>query len=137
MEFRFEGLEELNKKLNVVKDEFPDEAEKVVDKMTNRLRKHVRDKTPKSDKDHKRKLSKSYKKTRAAKQGDEISADFYATAPHFHLIDRGHQWVTPGGKRMGWVPGKFMVKQGVEELNGEATKILDKWADKLLKELKK
>ena len=60
MDFKIEGLEELGQKLNIVQKAFPDEAEKVVDRMTNRLRKSVRDK-PKQPRAQTQ-VGKSYKK---------------------------------------------------------------------------
>lgn len=70
-------------------------------------------------------LIKGYKFDKTKGFGSDMEKNLRCNAPHFHLVEKGHNLVTPytkkgkklsnGGQRIGFVPGKFMLKKTCEE----------------------
>ena len=66
--------------------------------------------------------------------GANISRDFRATAPHFHLIEHGHVKVNKSGTVLGYTPGYEMVKQVRSEYTTQMPKEMSSLLDQLIKE---
>lgn len=91
-------FEEFIGRLQAVQKEFPDDVEVVLNRGANRMVRALKANSPNSGKDHKGKLNKSWKK-KIEGYGKNIHADIYSTAPHFHLVDRGHKIIDKKGAK--------------------------------------
>lgn len=55
----------------------------------------------------------------------------WSIAPHTHLIENGHK-IIRDGKVVGWVPGKHMYRNALNELANELEQDAEKMMDELL-----
>lgn len=101
-------------RLQAVQKEFPDDVEVVLNRGANRMVRALKENSPDSGKDHKGKLNKSWEKEIEG-YGKNIHADIYSTAPHFHLVDRGHKIVDKKGHEKGFVQGKHFLQKTIDE----------------------
>lgn len=108
------SFEEFIGRLQTVQKNFPDDVETVLNRGANRMIKALKTNSPDSGKDHKGKLNKSWKK-KIEGYGKDIHANIYSTAPHFHLIDRGHKIVDKKGREKGFVQGKHFLQKTTDE----------------------
>lgn len=108
------SFEEFIGRLQTVQKNFPDDVETVLNRGANRMIKALKTNSPDSGKDHKGKLNKSWKK-KIEGYGKDIHANIYSTAPHFHLIDRGHKIVDKKGHEKGFVQGKHFLQKTIDE----------------------
>ena len=106
-------IEEFTERLKEIGTAFPIEQEKVLVKGANKMRKEIRDKTPDSHVEHKRKLKKSWKVRINGTSRVSIQAEIHSTSPYFHLVERGHDIVRKG-KVIGHVQGKKFMKKTVD-----------------------
>lgn len=134
---QIKGAQELEEKLRRVMERAPDRIDIQLEKMGRKLRKMSKDKTPVSDKEKARHLKDQYKLSQPEliPDGSGHQIKMYNTAPHFHLIEKGHKIVTTSGQVIGFVNGRFMVEKSVQELEEEVPAELEKWLDDLFKEL--
>jgi hypothetical protein len=58
--------------------------------------------------------SKGYSKGKIRKSGDSIEIDIYTKSDQLNLIENGYELTDENGKKVGWVPGNFVVKQVVD-----------------------
>lgn len=107
-------FEEFIGRLQAVQKEFPDDVEVVLNRGANRMVRALKENSPDSGKDHKGKLNKSWEK-KIEGYSKNIHADIYSTAPHFHLVDRGHKIVDKKGHEKGFVQGKHFLQKTVDE----------------------
>lgn len=84
------SFEEFIGRLETVQKDFTDDVEIVLNRGANRMVRALKTNSPDSGNDHKGKLNKSWKK-KIEGYGKDIHANIYSTAPHFHLVDRGHK----------------------------------------------
>lgn len=108
------SFEEFIDRLQTVQKNFPDDVETVLNRGANRMIKALKTNSPDSGKDHKGKLNKSWKK-KIEGYGKDIHANIYSTAPHFHLVDRGHKIVDKKGHEKGFVQGKHFLQKTIDE----------------------
>lgn len=116
LEFEFEGLDELERDLRDAIDMYPDEMRKELRKVAKDFKKSVLEKTPDGEHhrgDPKKKLRKKFG-IRTRKDGDQHIALVYNSAPHFHLVERGHV-VVRKGRAVGFAPGKHMMERTQNE----------------------
>ena len=131
--FRIDGLAEYREKLKLVEKRAPDRIIDKLDKTGNELRKKTREKTPKKI----GKIQKGYKLLPVEKVRGGYQKGMTNTAPHFHLVERGHRKVTKSGKEIGWTDGVFMVEKTVREMDETLPGELRDWLNDLFKELSK
>jgi hypothetical protein len=115
------SFEEFIGRLQTVQKNFPDDVETVLNRGANRMIKALKTNSPDSGKDHKGKLNKSWKK-KIEGYGKDIHANIYSTAPHFHLIDRGHKIVDKKGQEKGFVQGKHFLQKTIDEQQDDRLK---------------
>ena len=148
--FELNGLTDLQKKIEFVAKKYPYESEELLQKMGNKFRKSVKEKTPDSGRVSKRKLLKSYKLSKVQGSGKNLWVEFRSTSPHFHLIERGHKVVVGGklnkkdggqsskgkgrdtGKR---VEGLYMVKRTTKEFETEYPKEVEQMVNRIVRKL--
>ena len=118
---------------NAIAD-YPEEAEKALNRTGLALKKELANKTPESDTDHKKKLKKSWKKRVTGTNLTNLQAEVYNTAPHIGLVDRGHRIVSKTGKTIGFVQGKHFIDSTTKEVGRT---VLPVEMDKMVKKLKK
>lgn len=75
-------------------------------------------------------LRKGVKKAVGSRGGYSAVRPDYKIAPHTHLIENGHK-IVRNGKVVGWVSGKHMYRNALNELANE----LEQDAEKMLDEL--
>lgn len=116
---------ELTESLTKAARKYPDKAESRLRTVSNRFRRDVINDTKSQVKEHTGNLIKGMKLDRIRGYGANIERDFRGTSPHFHLIENGHEIVTAktkngkqiknGGKKIGFVEGKHIVKKKREQ----------------------
>lgn len=162
-EFSFEGLEELQKDCEKVYEKYPSEAVAAVKKTANKFTKDVNRKL-KSGSDSKN-ITKRWKKEeiRGIGGAGTVEIDVRNNAPHFHLVENGHELEfapelysalqngrlklgsenrkssKKGGRKklvhMGWVKGKHYCQDTrTEYQNGEYLKQLKPEIEKIMEE---
>lgn len=133
--FQMEGIEELEDDIRKAIETCPKELKKGLNDIANDFRKSARKRTP-DNKNHKGnpklKLKRCYGKW-AFVEGDKTGVLVYNSAPHFHLVERGHQLVR-GGRVIGFVPGKHMMEKTKDEYEEIVPERFEKILDDILKE---
>lgn len=118
---------------NAIAD-YPEEAERALNRTGLALKKELANKTPDSGTDHKKKLSKSWKKRVTGTDLTNLQAEVFNTAPHIGLVDRGHKLVSKTGKTIGFVQGKHFIDSTTKEVGRT---VLPDELNKMVKKLKK
>lgn len=108
------SFEEFIGRLELVQREFPDDSEIVLKRSADRMIRALKENSPDSGSEHKGKLNKSWRKEIEG-YGKNIHANIYSTAPHFHLVDRGHKIVDKKGNEKGFVQGKHFLQKTIDE----------------------
>ena len=127
------SFEEFIGRLQTVQKNFPDDVETVLNRGANRMIKALKTNSPDSGKDHKGKLNKSWKK-KIEGYGKNIHADIYSTAPHFHLVDRGHKIIDKKGLEKGFVQGKHFLQKTIDEQQDDLQEYMWKGVYKRVKD---
>ncbi len=128
------GLDDLTDDLKKAVGVYPDMAEKSLKKMGNKLKKETVKYTRTVVKQHTGRLIKGYKVGKVKGYGTNMFVEFSGTAPHFHLVENGHQLVNKNGETVGYVQGKHMIATTVASYDSVMNKEMDKMTDKILKE---
>lgn len=108
------SFEEFIGRLELIQREFPDDSEIVLKRSADRMIRALKENSPDSGSEHKGKLNKSWRKEIEG-YGKNIHANIYSTAPHFHLVDRGHKIVDKKGNEKGFVQGKHFLQKTIDE----------------------
>lgn len=134
-DFQMEGIEELENDIRKAIEECPRELKKGLNDIANEFRKAARKRTP-DYKHHKGnpklKLKRCYGKW-AFVEEDKTGVLVYNSAPHFHLVERGHNLVR-GDKIIGFVPGQHMMEKTKDEYEEIVPERFEKILDNILKE---
>ncbi|KZL94365.1 HK97 gp10 family phage protein [Clostridium magnum] len=130
LEIKFEGLEEIQNKLDEVRKNFPYKEEEILQKLGKDLRKSARDKTTLGK--GKKHMKNQYKLSKINYEKDSMNITMTNTSPHFHLVEKGHRQVTKSGKEVGFVPGKHMVEISMKEMEQTLPQVLGRWLDDVL-----
>lgn len=127
------SFEEFIDRLQTVQKNFPDDVETVLNRGANRMVRALKTNSPDSGNDHKGKLNKSWKK-KIEGYGKDIHANIYSTAPHFHLVDRGHKIVDKKGHEKGFVQGKHFLQKTIDEQQDDLQEYMWKGVYKRVKD---
>lgn len=111
MEFEFDGLDELKDALVVAMRSYGDIAEEELESTSKDFKKDVIKHTKEAVEKRSGKLLRGFKLDKLQGYGENISIDFRGTAPHFHLIENGHEQYNKKGEKVGWVAGRLIVHQ--------------------------
>lgn len=134
MDFDIDGLDELQDSLIKAMRSYGDIAEEELEDVSKDFKKDVVKHTKESVDRRSGKLLRGFKLDKLQGYGENISIDFRGTAPHFHLIENGHEQVTKRGKKVGWVAGRLIVHQTRNEYKSIMPKrmlrVLDRVAEK-------
>lgn len=127
------SFEEFIGRLQTVQKNFPDDVETVLNRGANRMVRALKTNSPDSGNDHKGKLNKSWKK-KIEGYGKDIHANIYSTAPHFHLVDRGHKIMDKKGHEKGFVQGKHFLQKTIDEQQDDLQEYMWKGVYKRVKD---
>lgn len=152
MGFDLKGFEELKENLASAIKKYPDLAEERLEDTAKKFKNRVI-KITRSAVDRKTgNLIKGYKLDKLRGYGINMEKNFKATAPHFHLIEHGHEIITPktktvktkrgkkkvnlknGGQSKGWVPGRLIVKQARDEYSEIMPKVMQELIEDITRE---
>lgn len=113
------GLEELQADMRRAIKRYPNKAEEALERSGKEFKQMVVQETKQAVKRKTGNLIKGYKVDPVTGYGINMETNFRGTAPHFHLLENGHEKVLPktrkgkklknGGKNVGFVPGRLMV----------------------------
>lgn len=121
-------IEEYTALIEKVQKEFPAEAEAELQRGARKLRREIKDASPVGHAKHPHKLKNSWKMEMTGTSAKTLEAHIYSTAPHFHLVERGHVWKTPHGKIKGYKQGTHFMEKTV---NAEGPGIYDEMGRRL------
>lgn len=151
-----EGIEQLVEDFKKLARKYPDRTGELLQQEAKKIRKDVinhvkRDKE--TNKKTKRSLTKasSYKISPVQGYNEKQYVEISARAPHFHLVEHGHEMKMPyyhgikgqkgvkvpnknGGQTIGFVPGKHMMADAVREENSKIADVVSDMVDALLQE---
>lgn len=134
---QIDGLEELENDIKKVVENCPKELKKELNKIGNDFKKSARKRTPdyKEHKgDPKLKLKRRYGKWTFV-EDDKTGITIYNDAPHFHLVELGHNLVKgKNGRIIGFVPGQHMMEKTKNEYEGIVPERFEQIIDEILKE---
>lgn len=139
LEFNFEGLEELEEDLRKAIKQAPAQVEETLIDLAKKFKKSAKKKANKELKHAKREGDK--KKYAISKRwGHKVVDDnlgaaalIWNSAPHFHLVENGHQLVR-GGRVVGFVPGKHIMEKTRNDYKDIVPERFEKMVDDILKE---
>ncbi len=132
-DFKIEGLGEFQEKLKTIEKKAPDRILDKLDEVGKELRKQAMNNTKKGKTGN---LRKGYKLLPVEKIKGGYQKGMTNTAPHFHLVEKGHRKVSKSGKELGWTEGKFYLERTVKEMEEPIMEELQEWLDELFNELK-
>jgi hypothetical protein len=138
VEMSIEGLDELATEFERLVKRYPDKAGELLKDEAKKLRKKV----AKRMKDEKKSRYKSKRPLENAGQysispvlgmGARQYVEVSAKAPHFHLVEHGHDLVR-NGQTVGHVQGTHFFENTVKEHEAEMPSVVSNMIDELLKE---
>ena len=132
--FSFEGLDDFKQQLTEVANEFPGTCEKHLRRVGNKMKKELKEASPDSGHDTKKKLNKSWKSEVQGYTGEDLQMNIWSNSPHFHLVDRGHVQKTKSGKVVGFVQGTHFLEKTAQHMESE---VLPEEMEKLYKDISK
>lgn len=138
-EFSFEGMEELARDLEKAVRKAPAQAEETLVELAKDFKKSAKKKAKTELKPHDRK-GKQEKKAIGRKWGHKLVGDslgaaalVYNSAPHFHLVENGHQLVR-NGHAIGFVEGRHIMEKTRNDYKDVVPERFGKMVDDILKE---
>lgn len=141
------GLNNFSQKLKTVEKKAPGLIIEKYDKAARDLKKKLKKATPykpnsrydgkpKTSKQH---LKNRWKANRTTKTAGVYHTEVYSTAPHFHLVERGHAVLgwgrKPSKNGKSYVPGKFFFKKEIESLEPELNELPEKIINEIFDDL--
>ena len=149
MDITITGLEELTEDLEKAIKLYPNKAKETLQSTGQEFRKRAKKITHEAVFEKTGNLVKGYKLEPVKEVGVDMHVNFRATAPHFHLIENGHNQVKQytktlkngdeielkgGGQVIGFVPGRLIVHQAREEYRVKMPQIMDEMLEEILRE---
>lgn len=130
------NLEEFTRKVNEVDKTSPDKIYKSMDKLGNKVKKELKEATPRGGgrKTIKKRMSERWTASRTEKKYGTYDKGIRNTAPHYHLVERGHRLVK-NGKEIGYVDGQRFTEKTLERLEPEIERDMEDIFDKLVGDL--
>ncbi len=142
-DFTIAGFDELQDDLLRAVKLYPDKAMETLEHEGREFKKRVREITRSVTKEYTGNITKGFRISKAKGFGTEMYVEFSAEGkknPHFHLVENGHDAYAGGrkgykGKKVGFVPGKHMVKKATLEYREKLPEALEKMRDEILREV--
>lgn len=138
-EFSFDGLEEFQRALEKAINKAPVQAEETLVKVAKEFKASAK-KRANSELKHIKRDGDNKKKAIGRKWGHKLVDDnlgatvlVWNSAPHFHLVENGHNLVR-GGNVIGFVPGKHIMEKTRHEYEDIVPERFEKMIEDVLKE---
>lgn len=138
-EFSFEGLEEFERDLEKAIRKAPAQAEETLVELAKEFKASAKKKAN-SELKHVKREGDDKKWAISKKWGHKLVDDYigatalvWNSAPHFHLIENGHQLVR-GGNVIGFVPGKHIMEKTRNDYKDIVPERFEKMIEDILKE---
>lgn len=139
------GIGELMEEMQDAIKKYPDIAKEALEVSGKKFKNAVKKETRSATFTHTGNLQKGYKLDGVEGYGPYMHINFRATAPHFHLIENGHELVSQrtkkgkklksGGQSIGFVPGRLIVAAVRADFSeNRFPEEMEKAMEKLLKE---
>lgn len=137
--FELDGLDEWIAKLERIKVEFPEEIEREIYKLANKLIRKVKQKTPVD----KGELRRNWTIGELVHQGDRWYIEVFNNTEYCKDVEFGHRTrlgITKNPEHykshgvISYVPGVHMLKISVEELNAQLPGELKSWINRVVGE---
>lgn len=133
------GLDDLIESFQELSRQYPDASGDMLRKDGRLLRKEITKKAEEltdTDKGNRWSLAKegSYSVSKPQGWGDNRYVEICAKAPHFHLVEHGHEKYDFHGNDTGeWVHGKHFLQKAVKEYREEMPRNVERMIDGVLK----
>ena len=134
------GMDELKISFEELAKKYPDTAGDLLKKDALKLRREIvgRSRELTNIKESKHSLGKlsSYKVSQIQGLGKNQYVEISAKAPHFHLVEKGHELKTASGKTIGFVQGVHFLDKATKEYEDKYEDHVEKMIENLLKKEK-
>jgi len=137
MELEFRGLDELARDFQKVVDKYPDQTVTALMKVGRSFIKDTCASMPASYSSGKRPLNNPKQWDRKREKGSDgstVAVSVSCRAPHWHLVENGHNKVLWGKRTGGFVPGKHFVEKQSKVYEQTLPAVMRGYVDKMLKE---
>ncbi len=91
-------IDDFVRHLDRMAQEYPGDAEEALEKGAKHMLKEIKKASPIGKAAHPHKLKNSWRCKVQGYRADDLRAEIRSNAPHFHLINRGFQRVSPQGR---------------------------------------
>ena len=91
-------IDDFARQLDRMAREYPGDAEEALEKGAKHMLKEIKKASPIGKAAHPHKLKNSWRCKVQGYRADDLRAEIRSNAPHFHLINRGFQRVSPQGR---------------------------------------
>lgn len=129
------NLDKLGEDLGRILSRFPQERKKLMESAGEKMYQQVVENVDRSTKGKRGNLRKAVTKVIGSKGGYTAIRNNHRIAPHGYLVENGHRLVRKG-KEVGWVQGKFIYANAMNELEDtllkQAENVMEKIAGDLL-----
>lgn len=139
LEFSLEGLEEFERDLKKAIQKAPVQAEKTLIKLAKEFKKSAKERAEaetkhiKRDEDDKKWAIERRWGHKLVDEQMGATALVWNSAPHFHLVENGHQ-IVRGGRVVGFTPGKHIMEKTRNDYEDIVPERFRKMIDEVLKE---
>lgn len=123
-------LDELDKKFDKLMKHFPQARRELVEECGDKLYQKVISNISQVN-ENTGNLKNGVKKVIGSRGGYTAVRPDFKIAPHTHLIENGHK-IVRNGRVVGWVSGKHMYRNALNELANELEQSAEEMLDKLV-----
>lgn len=137
MSLELEGLDDFQRRLlEVAQRRLPKETPKIMRKIGSKARTAIAKEARSKVKKDTGTYHKRFKRGKVFKDPEgKFVVRVFNSSSHAHLIEYGHRQVTKSGQEVGFVTGKKVMKNGIDNFNssGQVDSMLSDWLDDLLR----
>lgn len=124
-------LDELDKRLGEILDKFPQKRRELVENVGEKMYQQVLRNIDSCVKEGTGDLKRGVSKEIGSRGGYAAIRANYKIAPHANLVENGHK-IVRGGKVVGWVAGKHMYRNTINQVENEIIQEAEEMLEKLV-----
>lgn len=121
--------------IKLANDKLPRESKKFLRQEGTKLRKSTLKNAKSKVKKDTGNYFKSIKRGKVYNYDDSLAIRCYSSAPHAHLIEKGHRQVTKDGVEIGWVDGLNVFEESEKEFESTYYNDIEEFIDEVLEKL--